>query len=40
MSKQLGKNTYELETNIYVIGRAASTSQKEADGPIGKYFLP
>lgn len=38
MSKQLGRNTYLLERNIYVIGKSASTSQKEADGPVGKYF--
>lgn len=38
MSKQIGRNTYLLERNIYVIGKSASTSQKEADGPVGKYF--
>ena len=38
MSKQLGRSTYLLERGIYVIGKSASTSQKEADGPIGKYF--
>jgi stage V sporulation protein AD len=38
MSKKLGRSTYQLEKGIYVIGKASSTSQKEADGPIGKYF--
>ncbi len=38
MSKKLGRNTYILDKPIYVIGRACKTSQKEADGPIGKYF--
>lgn len=38
MSKKIGRNTYILEKPIYVIGRASKTSEKEADGPLGKYF--
>lgn len=38
MSKKIGRCTYQLEKPIYVIGRASKTSQKEADGPLGKYF--
>ena len=38
MSKKIGRNTYTLDKPIYVIGRANKTSQKEADGPLGKYF--
>ena len=38
MSKKIGRSTYLLEREIYVIGKASSTSKKEADGPVGKYF--
>ena len=38
MSKQLGRSTYLIERDVFVIGKASAVSQKEADGPIGKYF--
>lgn len=38
MSKKIGRNTYELDMPVYVIGRASITSDKEANGPVGDYF--
>ena len=36
MSKKIGRNTYELDMPVYVIGKASITSDKEGNGPIGK----
>jgi len=39
MSKRIGNQTYKLEKPIYVVGRASLVGKKEAEGPLGGYFL-
>lgn len=38
MNKKIGKQSFKIENDIAIIGEAAIASQKEAEGPFGKYF--
>lgn len=38
MNTKLGRATYKLGVPVYFIGSASITGEKEANGPLGKYF--
>lgn len=36
--KKIGRQTYEIEKNIYIVNGVSLVGKKEGEGPLGKYF--
>lgn len=39
MAKKIGVQTYKLDNPVYIVGRSSIVGDKEAKGPLSKYFL-